>query len=91
MDVDINIPIGTIKWSTFHRVNEKDLAIGCHVKKAPKISYQALHPGNNKVCPLTLVIFELTTILAISQYFPEEKNNFFLSQFNLQLVASCQC
>ena len=45
MDVDINIPIGTIKWSTFHRVHEKDLAIGCHVKKAPKISYQALHPG----------------------------------------------
>ena len=68
MDVVINIPPGTIRWSTFHRVHEKDLAIKCPVKKAPKISYQVLHPGNNKQSvPLTLAIFELSTISAISQ------------------------
>ena len=74
MDVDINIPPGCIQWSTFHRVHEKDLAIRCHIIKAPKLSYQALHPGNNKqYVPLTLAIFDLTTITAISQYFPDEK------------------
>ena len=61
MDVVINIPPGTIRWSTFHRVYEKDLAIKCHVKKAPKISYQVLHPGNNKQSvPLTLAIFDFS-------------------------------
>ena len=39
MDVVVNI---------FHQVHEKDLAIECHVRKAPKISYQVLHLGNNK-------------------------------------------
>ena len=77
MDGVINIPPGTIRWSTFHRVHEKDLAIECHVKKAPKISYQVLHPGNNKQSvPLALAIFDLSTISAISQYFPEEKTTY---------------
>ena len=31
MDGVINIPPGTIRWSTFHRVHENDLAIECHV------------------------------------------------------------
>ena len=58
----------------FSCVHEKDLAIECHVKKAPKISYQVLHQGNNKQSvPLALEIFDLSTISAISQYFPEEK------------------
>ena len=71
----INIPPGTILWSTFHRVHVKDLAIECHVKKAPKISYQVMHLGINKQSvPLALAIFDLSTISAISQYFPEEKS-----------------
>ena len=77
MDGVINIPPGTIRWSTFNRVHEKDLAVECHVKKAPKISYQILHPGNNKQSvPLALAIFDLSTISAISQYFPEEKTTY---------------
>ena len=80
MDVVINIPPGTIRWSTFHRVHEKDLAIECHVKKASKISYQVFHPGNNKQSvPLALAIFDLSTISAISQYFPEEKTAYHFS------------
>ena len=73
MDVAIKITSGSIHWSIFHSVHEKDLALECHVRKAPKISYQALHPGNNKQSvPLALSIFDLTTITAIHQYFPEE-------------------
>ena len=73
VDVSINITPGPIYWSIFHRVHEKDLTIECHVRKAPKISYQALHPGNNKQSvPLALSIFHPTTITAIRQYFPED-------------------
>ena len=93
MDVDINIPLGTIQWSTFHRVHEKDLEIGCHVKKAPKISYQSLHPGNNKQSvPLALAIFDLRTISAIRQYFPEDKTTFsFLNLiYNWWLVVNAK-
>ena len=32
MDGVRNIPPGTIRWSTFHRGHEKDLAIKCHIK-----------------------------------------------------------
>ena len=40
---------------------------------SPKISYQALHPGNNKQSvPLALSIIEPTTITALRQYFPED-------------------
>ena len=74
MDVAIKITSGSIHWSIFHSVHEKDLALECHVRKAPKILYQALHPGNNKQSvPLALSIFDLTTITAIHQYFPEDK------------------
>ena len=93
MDVDINIPPGFIQWSTFHRVHEKDSAIGCHVKKAPKLSYQALHPGNNKQSvPLTLAIFDLTTITAISQYFPDDKttSSFLNLIYNWWLVVNAK-
>ena len=38
MDVANNITPGPIHWEIFHRVHEKDLAIECHVRKAPKIS-----------------------------------------------------
>ena len=42
------------------------------MRKAPKIAYQSLHPGNNKQSvPLTLAIFDLTTTTAI-RIFPEE-------------------
>ena len=50
-----------------------------HVRKAAKISYQALHPGNNKQS-VALSIFDPTTITAIRQYFPEDTTtSFFLN------------
>ena len=54
----------------FHRIHAKDRAIECHMRKA-QITYNVLHPGNNKQTEL-LVIFDLQTIAAIRQYFPEE-------------------
>ena len=73
MDLSINITPGPIYWSIFHRVHEQDLGIEYHVRKASKISYQALQPGNNRQSvPLALSIFEPTTITVIRQYFPED-------------------
>ena len=73
MDLSINITPGPIHWSIFHRVHEQDLAIECLVRKAPIISYPALHPGNNRQSvPLAPSVFEPTTITAIRQYFPED-------------------
>ena len=38
MDVTIKTTPGTIQWSIFHRIHEKDTAIECHMRKAPKIT-----------------------------------------------------
>ena len=59
IDVAIKITSGSTHWSIFHSVHEKDLTLECHVRKAPKISYQALYPGNNKqyvplLCPYSM-------------------------------------
>ena len=73
MDVTIKTTPGTIQWSIFHHIHEKDTAIECHMRKAPKVTYNVLHPGNNKQSvPLALAIFDLTAIAAIRQYFPED-------------------
>ena len=73
MEVSITSGPGIIRWSIFLRIHEHDLSKECHMRKAPKITYQSLHPGNNKQSvPLTLAIFGLTTTTSIRQYFPEE-------------------
>ena len=73
MNLSINITPWLIHWSISHWLHEQDLALECHVRKAPKISFQALHPGNNKqFVHLALSIFEPTTITTIRQYFPED-------------------
>ena len=76
----------------FHRIHENDLVIECHMRKAPKITYQALHPGNIKQSvPLTLAIFDLTTT-AIRQYFPEEitASSFLYMIYNWWLVVNAK-
>ena len=94
MDVSITSGPGIIRWSIFHRIHEHDLSIECHMRKAPKITYQSLHPGNNKQSvPLTLAIFDLTTTTtAIRQYFPEEitTSSFLSLIYNWWLVVNAK-
>ena len=72
MDSFFDVVPGFIKWSVFHRIHERDLEMQCHLRKAPKISKQVLHPGNNKQSVRhALAIFD-PTIAAIRQFFPEE-------------------
>jgi hypothetical protein len=54
----VNFPDGDISWGDLHRVHDKDQSHGAHLRKARKLSYQALHPGNKKQnVKLALAIF----------------------------------
>ena len=65
---------GYICWSDLHAVYDKDVALQGNLK-APKLTYSALHPGNNtQNIPLALTIFDDTTIAAFKSYFSECKN-----------------
>ena len=65
-------PAGYISWSDLHRVYDKDKELQGNLRKARKLSYKALHPGNNKQdVGLALSIFDEGTIAAFQSYFPE--------------------
>ena len=66
-----------------HKVYDKDQALQSNLKKAHKLSYRSLHPGNNKQnVSLALSIFDETTIAAIKSYFPERDDmSSFLENF----------
>lgn len=63
---------GEISWKLLHDVHEMDEKLKSNLRKAPKLSAKALHPGNNKQSvPLVLAIFHETTSAAITSYFPQ--------------------
>ena len=65
-------PAGYISWSDLHRVYDKDKELQGNLRMARKLSYKALHPGNNKQdVGLALSIFDEGTIAAFQSYFPE--------------------
>ena len=71
--ISIHVTAGNVHWSHLHQVHAKDLELNAHLRKAPKVGYKVLHPGNNKQSvPLALAIFEETTFTAIRSYLPEE-------------------
>ena len=73
--IKIDCPDGYISWSDLHRLYDRDSQLQGNLRKAPKLSYRALHPGNKKQnVPLALSIFDETTIAAIKDYFPERKD-----------------
>ena len=60
-------PPGYIRWVDLCSIYKKDKEMKSNLRKPPKLSYLALHPGNNKQnVPLTLE----TTITATRSYFP---------------------
>ena len=68
---DINVPQGNIAWKQLHDVYDKDLQLNAYLRKAPKLSYKSLHPGDNKQSvPLALNIFDRSTAVALTEYFP---------------------
>lgn len=70
---------GYISWHDIHNIHDKDQKLQANLRKAPKLSYHALHPGNNKQnVNLALGIFHETTIAACKSYYParEDMANF---------------
>lgn len=68
----INVPGGEITWKLFHDVFEFDMGLPGQLKKAPKLSNETLHPGDNKQnVTLALNIFDHSTAVAITEYFPD--------------------
>ena len=63
--ITLSCPSGVISWSDLHKIYKNDSKLKGNLGKVPKLSYQALHPGNNKQSvPLALSIFDETTIAA---------------------------
>ena len=54
---------------------EYDVKLQSNLKKAPKLSYQVLHPVNKiQSVPLALAIFHETTTAAFESFFPERED-----------------
>lgn len=71
----IYLPAGEISWKLLHDIIDKDAMLQANLKKAYKLTYRALHPGNNKQdMNLALSIFHSTTSAAIESYFPDRKD-----------------
>ena len=69
-NIVLNFPAGFIQWKDLYNIYDKDKGLSANLNKAPKLSYQALHPGNNKQSvPLALAIIHETTIAAARSYF----------------------
>ena len=68
----ISLPAGKISWKLLHSVFDEDEKLQANLRKADKLTYKVLHPGDNKQSvPLALAIFDPTTSTAIESYFPE--------------------
>ena len=82
-NLSVNCPAGYITWSDLHKIYDKNQALQGNLRKAHKLSYRSLHPGNNKQnVSLALSIFVETTIAAIKSYFPERDDmSLFLAIF----------
>ena len=67
-----------------YNIYDLDKELKGHLRKAPKLSYQALHPGNNKRnFPLALSIIHETSIAASKSYLPNRADVAnFLTIFN---------
>ena len=72
---NISSPDGYISWADFHRVHEKDAELDANLRKAPKLTYSVLHPGNNKQdVQRALAVIHDTTIAAFKSFFPGRKD-----------------
>ena len=71
----VNVNGGEISWSLLHQVRERDGQLMGNLRKAPKLTFKTLHPGDNKQDVIrALNIFHDTTSTAIENYFTNEKS-----------------
>ena len=64
-NTQLHWPQSYIGWADLYNIYDKDKELKGNMRKAPKLSCQAFHPGNNKQnVPLALALFHGTTIAA---------------------------
>ena len=87
---NIDVPAGKITWKLLHDVYDRDQLLDGYLRKAPKLSYKSLHPGDNKQSvPLALNVFDRSTAIAITEYFPNSKDaSEFLKLINIWWTVS---
>ena len=74
-NIQLHCPQGYIDWADLYNIYDKDKELKGNLRKAPKLSYQALHPGNNKQnVLLALALFHETTIAAAKSYYPNRED-----------------
>ena len=63
---------GYVSWSDLHRIYEMDQKLPAYLRKAPHLTYKALHPGDKKQnVALVIAIFQDTTIVGCEKYLPD--------------------
>ena len=83
-NISVSSKEGYIAWSDLHKVYGKDNALNAKLRKAPKLTFKALHPSDNKQnINLVVAIFHETTIAACESYFPNRAD---ISNF-LRLIS----
>lgn len=70
-NININCPAGYLSWHDLHNAYDQDKNLKGNLRKCPKLSNTALHPGAKKQnVPLALAIFDESTIAGIKSYYP---------------------
>ena len=91
-DFIVQGPDVDIKWGDTKKIYDLYTNLLNDLKKALKLLYQALHPGNNKQnVSLARFIFDETTIVASSCYFPHHPvmSRFVCRHFS-EMIDNCK-
>ena len=90
LHIKISCLAGYIRWGNLYDIYHKGKELKSNLRKAPKLSYLALHPGNSKQnVPLALAVIHETTITAARIFIPNQRDVAnFLEFFNTWWTVS---
>ena len=75
LHIKISCLAGYIRWGNLYDIYHKGKEVKSNLRKAPKLSYLALHPGNSKQnVPLALAVIHETTITAARIFIPNRRD-----------------
>ena len=84
--LDLHSEAGCVSWSNIHEIYDSNVALEGNLRMAHKLTYKALHPGNNiQNAASAITIFYESTIAACKRYYPEKKD---VAAF-LTLINAC--
>ena len=64
-----------ITWAELHFLYDQDLKLQGNLEKSSKLTYKALHPGNNRQdVNLALAMFDKTTVAVCKSYLHERQD-----------------